>query len=86
MLQLAVERNDVNVVRLILQEDPANKPGGGGIKRNGLMRLVCKAIDNEYSADIVKSLSETYKAGIINLDPDDLIALILAIQKLDKGM
>ena len=85
VLQLAVERNDVNVVALILQEDPAYQPGGE-MKRNDLMRLICKAIDSEYSDDIVKSLSETYKAGIIDHDPNEVLALILAIHKLDKGM
>ena len=85
VLQLAVERNDVNVVALILQEDPAYQPGGE-MKRNDLMCLICKAIDSEYSDDIVTSLSETYKAGIIDHDPNEVLALILAIHKLDKGM
>ncbi|KAL1826605.1 hypothetical protein ACET3Z_005017 [Daucus carota] len=85
ILQLAVERNDVSAVKLILQQDPANQPGAGEIKRHGLMRLICKAIDKEYSAGIVKLLSDTYISGIINHDPNDVLALILAIQKLDKG-
>ncbi|XP_063940786.1 uncharacterized protein LOC108201513 [Daucus carota subsp. sativus] len=83
VLQLAVERDDVNAVTLTLQEDPAYQRGGEK-KRNDLMRLICKAIDNEYSPDIIKSLSETYKDGIIDHDPNHVLALILAIHKLDK--
>ncbi|XP_063942609.1 uncharacterized protein LOC108208771 isoform X2 [Daucus carota subsp. sativus] len=83
VLQLAVERNDVDAVRLILKEDPANQLGRD-IKRNGLMRLISNAIDNGYSDDIIKSLSETYKAGITDPDYKEALALILAIQKLDK--
>ena len=84
VLQLAVERNDVNAVTLILQEDPAYQPGGE-MKRNGLMRLICKAIDDECSDNIITALSQTYKAGIIDHDPNDVLALIRAIQDLDKG-
>ena len=85
VLQIAVERKDVNAVRLILKEDPANQPGGE-MKRNGLMRLICKAIDDECSDDIIKALSQTYKAGIKDHDPNDVLDLIRAIQELDKGM
>ncbi|KAL1803570.1 hypothetical protein ACET3Z_032217 [Daucus carota] len=83
VLQLAVERDDVDAVTLILHEDPAYQRGGEK-KRNDLMRLICKAIDNEYNPDIIKSLSETYKDGIIDHDPNHVLALILAIHKLDK--
>ncbi|WOG86470.1 hypothetical protein DCAR_0205676 [Daucus carota subsp. sativus] len=83
VLQIAVERKDVNAVRLILKEDPANQPGGE-MKRNGLMRLICKAIDDECSDDIIKALSQTYKAGIKDHDPNDVLDLIRAIQELDK--
>ncbi|WOG86575.1 hypothetical protein DCAR_0205790 [Daucus carota subsp. sativus] len=85
VLQIAVERKDVNAVRLILKEDPAYQPGGE-MKRNGLMRLICKAIDDECSDDIITSLSQTYKAGIIHHDPKDVLALIRAIQDLDKDV
>ncbi|XP_017236814.1 uncharacterized protein LOC108210071 isoform X2 [Daucus carota subsp. sativus] len=83
VLQIAVERKDVNAVKLILKEDPANQPGGE-MKRNCLMRLICKAIDDECSDDIINALSETYKAGIIDHDPADVLDLIRAIQELDK--
>ncbi|XP_074346116.1 uncharacterized protein LOC141684877 [Apium graveolens] len=47
VLQLVVERNNADAVRLILQEDPACQHGRE-IKRNGLMRLIYKAIDNGF--------------------------------------
>ncbi|XP_017232772.2 uncharacterized protein LOC108206862 isoform X1 [Daucus carota subsp. sativus] len=83
VLQIAVERKDVNAVRLILGKDPAYQRGGE-MKRNGLMRLICKAIDDECSDNIITALSQTYKAGIIDHDPNDVLALIRAIQDLDK--
>ncbi|KAL1826898.1 hypothetical protein ACET3Z_005310 [Daucus carota] len=85
VLQIAVERKDVNAVRLILEKDPAYKPGGE-MKRNGLMRLICKAIDDECSDDIIQALSQTYRDGIIDHDPNDVLALIHAIQDLDKAV
>lgn len=53
-------------------------------KRNDLMRLIYKAIDEEYK-DIVKLLSETYEAGI-NPDHNGVVALILAIKRRVKGI
>nr|XP_017233103.1 PREDICTED: uncharacterized protein LOC108207155 [Daucus carota subsp. sativus] len=47
VLQLAVERNNVGVVKLLLEEDPAYQNCRGS-KKHGLMRLIYKAIDNEY--------------------------------------
>lgn len=85
VLQLAVERNYVDAVELILLADPAYKHGHGS-KRNGLMRLIHKAIDNEYSKDdIIKLLSEAYEAGI-NPDHKGVLPLILAFKSRDKGM
>nr|XP_017232624.1 PREDICTED: ankyrin-3-like isoform X2 [Daucus carota subsp. sativus] len=82
VLQLAVERNNVGVVKLLLEEDPAYQNCRGS-KKHGLMRLIYKAIDNEYSTDIVKLLSETYEAGI-NPDHKGVLTLILAIKRRDK--
>ena len=83
VLQLAVERNNVGVVQLLLEEDPAYQNCRGS-KKHGLMRLIYKAIDNEYSTDIAKLLSETYEAGI-NPDHKGVLTLILAIKRRDKG-
>lgn len=83
VLQLAVERNNVGVVKLLLEEDLAYQNCRGS-KKHGLMRLIYKAIDNEYSTDIVKLLSETYEAGI-NPDHKGVLTLILAIKRRDKG-
>ncbi|KAL1826607.1 hypothetical protein ACET3Z_005019 [Daucus carota] len=82
VLQLAMERNNVGVVKLLLEEDPAYQNCRGS-KKHGLMRLIYKAIDNEYSTDIVKLLSETYEAGI-NHDHKGVLTLILAIKRRDK--
>ncbi|KAL8090965.1 hypothetical protein AgCh_040148 [Apium graveolens] len=84
VLQFAVEKNCMDVVRLILLEDPAYQHGGE-TKRNDLMRLIFKAIDNGCSDDIVKLLSQTYEAGIINPDHKDLLSLILAIKRRDEA-
>ncbi|KAL8118192.1 uncharacterized protein LOC141723618 [Apium graveolens] len=83
VLQLAVENNCVEAVRLIVQEDPAYQHGPE-IKRNGLMPLIFKAIDNECSDDIIKLLSQTYEAGIINPDHKEVVPLILAMRRRDK--
>ena len=84
VLQLAVEKNFMEAVKLILPEDPAYQPGPE-IKTYGLMCLIHKAIDDGYSNDIIELLCEAYEAGI---DPKhkDVLALILAIQRLDEGM
>ncbi|XP_074356960.1 uncharacterized protein LOC141696736 [Apium graveolens] len=82
VLQLAMERNNVDVVRLILLEDPAYQHGHE-IKRNGLMRLIFKAIDNGYSEDIVKLLSQTYQIGL-SPNHEDVLSLILSIKRRDE--
>ncbi|KAK1352165.1 hypothetical protein POM88_053669 [Heracleum sosnowskyi] len=82
VLQLAVDKNNVDAVRLILEEDPSNQDGGI-VKRNGLMRLIYKAIDKKYSDDIVTLLSQTYQVRI-NPDHKDALKLILAIKNLDE--
>ncbi|KAL8090682.1 hypothetical protein AgCh_039933 [Apium graveolens] len=78
VLELAVERNHVEVVEMILQRDPAY---GRGIKKNGLMLLIYKAMDMEFSA-IVKLLSKAYQAGI----HDGVVTLIIAIKRRDHDM
>lgn len=83
VLELAVKGNHAHLVQLVLREDPAYQHGRQS-KRNGLMRLIYKAIDEEYK-DIVKLLSETYEAGI-NPDHNGVVALILAIKRRDKGI
>lgn len=80
ILELAVEGNHVDVVELILQEDPAY---GCGNKKNDLICLINKAMDKGYK-NIVKVLSNTYEG--INPDHKGVIDLILAIIKRDKGM
>lgn len=83
LLQLAVEKNFVDAVDLILRKDPAYQNGLGS-KKNGLMRLIFKAIDMKYSEEIVKLLSQAYEAKI---DPHKgVLDLILAIKSRDKGM
>ncbi|KAL8091031.1 hypothetical protein AgCh_040213 [Apium graveolens] len=83
VLQLAVEKNCVDAVRLILLEDPAYQHGRE-IKRNGLMRLIFKAIDSQCSDVIIKLLSQTYQTGITNPDHKDVLYLILAIKRRDE--
>ena len=84
VLQLAMERNYVDVVKLILQEDPAYQPVPE-IKRHGIMRLIYKAVDEKYSKDILEFLSEAYEAGI-DSDHKGVLALILDIKRRDEGM
>lgn len=79
-LELAVMGNHVDVVKLILVEDPAY---GRGNKKNYIMRLIYKAMDKDYT-EIVKILSETYKSGITG-DCNGVLALILAIKRRNKG-
>ncbi|KAK1382022.1 hypothetical protein POM88_019757 [Heracleum sosnowskyi] len=77
-----MEKNYVKIVEVVLQEDLAYQHGS---KKNYLMRLIYKAIDNEYySRDIVKLLSETYESGISG-DHKDVVKLILAIKSSNKG-
>lgn len=82
VLELAVDRNYANIVELILLQDPAYQHGCGS--KNGLMRLIYKAIDKEYR-DIVNLLSETYEAGITT-GHKGVVALILAINRRDDGI
>ncbi|KAL1826608.1 hypothetical protein ACET3Z_005020 [Daucus carota] len=82
VLQLAMERNYVDVVKLILQEDPAYQPVPE-IKRHGIMRLIYKAVDEKYSKDILEFLSEAYEAGI-DSDHKGVLALILDIKRRDE--
>lgn len=82
VLELAVERNYVDTVELILRENPAYQHGHGS--KNSLMRLIYKAIDKEYT-DIVRLLSETYEAGITT-GHKGVVALIIAINRRDEGM
>lgn len=81
VLELAVDRNYVDVVKLILIEYQAYQGTPGG-KTNELMRLAYKAKDKECK-DIDKLLSETYD----EIDPDHkgAVALILAIKSRDRG-
>ncbi|KAK1382935.1 hypothetical protein POM88_020670 [Heracleum sosnowskyi] len=86
VLQLAIERNFVEAVELILLEDPAYQHDRDReIKRSDLLHFIFKAIDNKLSADIIKLLSQTYEAGIINPDHKHVLALILAIKRRDEG-
>ena len=82
-LQLAVKKNYVNTVRLILTEDPAYQHGHV-IKKHSLMCLIYDAIDMGFQ-DIVKLLSETYEAGMA-IGYKGMLSLILAIKRRDKGM
>ncbi|KAK1382074.1 hypothetical protein POM88_019809 [Heracleum sosnowskyi] len=82
VLQLAVERNNGDAVELILLEDPAYQQSRE-IKRNGLMLIIFKAIDNKCSDDIIKLLSQTYQVGI-SPDHKDVVALILAMKRRDE--
>lgn len=84
VLQLAMEGNCVDAVRPILQEDPAYHDPK--TKRNGLLHLIYKAIDNNYSHDILNLLSQTYEAEINNPDHKDVLSLIVAMKKRDEGM
>ena len=85
VLQHAVEKNFVEAVKLILPEDPSYQPGPE-IKTYGLMCLIHKAIDDRYSNDIIELLSKAYEAGIDDPKHKGVLALILAIQRLDEGM
>ncbi|KAL1826609.1 hypothetical protein ACET3Z_005021 [Daucus carota] len=80
VLELAVDRNYVDTVELILRENPAYQHGHGS--KNSLMRLIYKAIDKEYT-DIVRLLSETYEAGITT-GHKGVVALIIAINRRDE--
>nr|XP_017233106.1 PREDICTED: serine/threonine-protein phosphatase 6 regulatory ankyrin repeat subunit A-like [Daucus carota subsp. sativus] len=80
VLELAVDRNYVDTVELILRENPAYQHGRGS--KNSLMRLIYKAIDKEYT-DIVRLLSETYEAGITT-GHKGVVALIIAINRRDE--
>ncbi|XP_074355485.1 uncharacterized protein LOC141695129 [Apium graveolens] len=80
---LATERNNMDAVELILLEDPAYEHGRGSNKHT-LMGLIYKAIDMEYSKDIVKLLSQAYEAGI-NPDHKGVLNLILAIKRRDRA-
>ncbi|XP_074357047.1 uncharacterized protein LOC141696820 isoform X3 [Apium graveolens] len=79
VLQLAVERNCVDVVKMILEKDLAYQDGRK-INRNGLMCLIYKAIDNECSDAIVKLLSQKYQVGIMP-EHEKALELILAIKR-----
>ncbi|XP_074358667.1 uncharacterized protein LOC141697977 [Apium graveolens] len=63
LLELAVGKNDLGVVKVLLQNDPAY---GRGNKKNGLMRSIYISVDNGYS-DIVNLLSEAYEAGKVRV-------------------
>lgn len=81
VLYLAMQESYVEVVELILVEDPDYRQPGS--KSNGLQSLIYKAAkygDN----DIVKLLSKAYEAGI-SPRHSGLMALCLAIQDRDKG-
>lgn len=80
-LELAVMGNKVDVVKLILVEDPTY---GRGNKKNYLMSLIYKAVDKEYT-EIVKLLLEAYKSGFTG-DCDGVLALILAIKRRNEGV
>ena len=80
VLELAVKGNHVNVVELLLEEDPAYQHGPGS-KSESLLPLIYRAMDKEY-IDIVKILSQPYEAG----GHKGAVALILAIKRRDKGM
>lgn len=81
VLELAVDRNYVDVVKLILIKYPAIQSTPGH-KTNELMRLANRVMDKECK-DIDKLLSETYD----EIDPDHqgALALILAIKSRDRG-
>ncbi|KAL8090685.1 hypothetical protein AgCh_039936 [Apium graveolens] len=81
VLELAVEGNHVEVVEMILQKDPAYRRG---IKKNGLMLLIYKAMDMELSA-MVKLLSKAYQAGITGVHKG-VVTLIIAIRRRDHDM
>lgn len=83
VLKLAMDRNYMDVMKLILLEDPAYQQGPR-CHRNSLMQLIYEVIDMEYSKDIVELLSQTYETGITT-DHKGVLNLILAIKKRDKG-
>ena len=84
ILELAVDRNYLEVVELILAEDPAYQKGSKNIV---LMRLICHhtAIINEEYKDILKLLTETYEAKVSNVHKG-VIDLIVAIRRRHRGM
>ncbi|KAK1401200.1 hypothetical protein POM88_000805 [Heracleum sosnowskyi] len=82
VLELAVQRNHVNAVELILLNDPAYQHGQAS-KLHGLMHSIYKAIEKESSKKIVELLSDTYEAGI-KPDQNGILAFLLAIQRRDR--
>lgn len=63
LLELAVVKNNLDLVKLLLLNDPAYRRGN---KKNGLMRLIYLSFDKKYS-DMVNLLSEAYEAGKIRV-------------------
>ncbi|KAK1382071.1 hypothetical protein POM88_019806 [Heracleum sosnowskyi] len=82
VLELAVKKNYVNMVKLILAEDPACQRGRVP-EKHALMCLIYKAIDTGYK-DIVKLLCRTYEAGITT-GHRGVVSVILAIKRCDKA-
>ncbi|WOH14435.1 hypothetical protein DCAR_0933954 [Daucus carota subsp. sativus] len=82
-LELAMSHNHVDAVELILLEDPAYQDGRGS-RNQGLLGLICQAIENKYKEKIVELLCETFETGI---DPNlkGVLGLIIAIQRRDAG-
>lgn len=83
LLSLAVLTNHLDVVTLILKEDPAYERVPA-IKKSGLKSLISIA-SREGHKDIVKILCEKYEAGKANYHAGHVL-LINAIKEGDKGM
>ena len=82
LLSLAVHKNQLDVVKLILKEDPAYEPMSER-KRSDLKSLIHKACKEGYKG-IVKVLCEKYEAGKTKYAGHSL--LIDAIKRGNKGM
>lgn len=87
VLELAVERNYVDVVELILEQNPAYY---GGIQDTGrdlfaLLPLIYKARDKEYR-DVVNLLTQTFQiSSALSVCKGDMCRLIYAIENHETG-
>lgn len=82
LLSLAVLQNQLDVVKLILKEDPAYQRGHGS-KYDDLDSLISTAATRRYQ-DIVEVLVRRYE--IANTCHKGHVALIAAIRSRNKGM
>lgn len=82
LLTLAVLKNQLDVVKLILEEDPAYQRGRGS-KNDDLRTQIFLAASQRYQ-DIVQILCQKYE--IANTCHKGHVALIAAIRSRDKGI